>query len=194
MQFLIAKGRCAQFSIVPTHQQATPCHQLKIENSPIRNSPDNLYPFRELSLQYICGMKAMIIAVAFLMLCTACTDKGQRVQDLQQVVLDLHDSSMVKMDALYITLEGLKPLRDSLEMDSLPPSPELDEVLEAITQIRQADDEMMEWMANFEPVEKEAPAEESLAYLEEQKKSIIAVDEAMDASIENGNQVIKKYK
>ena len=139
-------------------------------------------------------MKPFVAALSLVLLLAACTDRYKQVEELQTEVLDLHDTTMLKMDALYTTLDRLKPLRDSLSSDSMSPSAQLDEVVEAMTMLRKADDAMMDWMAEFKPVEKDDPIEESIAYLEEQKKSIIEVDRQMDESMENGERVLAKLK
>jgi hypothetical protein len=140
-------------------------------------------------------MKAFFAALSLtVLLVAACTDSRQPVDDLQQEVLDLHDTTMLKMDALYLVLDQLKPLKDSLSLDSTADPAAKDEVLEAMTMLRKADDAMMDWMAEFEPVEKDAPVEESMKYLEGQKESIIEVDRIMNQSIANGERLLEKMK
>lgn len=125
----------------------------------------------------------------------ACSDSGQEVKDLNEVVLDLHDSSMVKMDAIYDQMARLRKAKESLAADSLNPSTELQaEIMQALGQLQAADDGMMDWMNDYKAPDKEAPAEESLKYLKEQKKSIEEVDLNIDNSLKNGENVLIKVE
>lgn len=142
--------------------------------------------------QYFCSMKKLVFAVLLTIGFAACAEKGQAVEDLQAEVLELHDSAMVKMDAMYVMIDNLKEVKGVAETDSVNPQPALViGLLDAITQLRRADDAMMDWMANFETVEKDAPEEESLQYLNQQKASIQEVDVMIDNSLNNGSKLLE---
>ena len=115
------------------------------------------------------------------------TPKSPREQ-LYDEVMVIHDESMLKMGDIYARISDLK----ELNADSLNPSPYKEEILDAITDLRQADDGMMDWMAQFKEPGEEVANEEAMAYLEEEKKKIVAVDEAIDESLSQGQALIEK--
>lgn len=140
-------------------------------------------------------MKKLAFAVLLTIGFAACADSGKEVETLQGEVLELHDSTMVKMDAIYTMIDDLKEMKGVAETDSVNPQPALIvQVLDAITQLRKADDAMMDWMANFEGVEKDAPKEESMAYLKGQKASIMEVDDMINNSLKNGAELLETRK
>jgi hypothetical protein len=140
-------------------------------------------------------MKKLAFAVLLTLGFASCMESGKEVENLQSEVLELHDTAMVKTDAIYAMIDNLKELKGVAETDSLNPSPMLIvQILDGITQLRKADDAMMDWMANFETVEKDAPVDESLAYLQQQKTSILEVDSLIDNSLKNGREILDNNK
>ena len=117
------------------------------------------------------------------------TSKSPREQ-LYDEVMVIHDESMLKMGDIYARISDLK----ALSADSLNHSPYKEEILAAITGLRKADDGMMDWMAQFKEPGEEVPSEEAMTYLAEEKGKIIAVDKAIDESLEQGQSLIEKAK
>lgn len=137
-------------------------------------------------------MRSLIILLLLLNF-TSCDNSEQQVKDLNAEVLDLHDSSMVKMDAIYDQMARLRKADKVLSADSLNSDSLLkNEIMQALSQLQQADNGMMDWMSEYQPPEKDVAAEENLNYLEDQKKKIIEVDVNIDNSLKNGENVLKK--
>lgn len=102
----------------------------------------------------------------------------------------VHDSSMVKMDAIYTQISQLRKLQETGEDTVAIDQAWNEKVLTAITDLRKADDGMMDWMANYKAPEKGADVDESMAYLEVEMKSITEVDLEIDKSLKNGQSVL----
>lgn len=123
----------------------------------------------------------------------SCGNSRQEVADLEEEVMAIHDSSMVKMDAIYNRISKLKKANDALEADSTQPNEALSaEITAAMADLRSADDAMMDWMAAYKAPTEDAPAEESIVYLEAEKISITQVDQQIDASIEQADRILSK--
>jgi len=123
----------------------------------------------------------------------SCGNAGQQVADLEEEVMAIHDSSMVKMDAIYTRISKLKKAGAALEADSTQSNEaRKGEIMSAMADLRSADDAMMDWMAAYKAPTEDAPADESILYLEAEKISITKVDQQIDASIEQADRVLSK--
>lgn len=132
----------------------------------------------------------MVCLVALL----GCQDAHKKVADLNNEVLEAHDSSMVKMDAVYLQVSQLRKVEQALAADSLSDPAARHEVLEAITDLNRADEGMMDWMRNYQVPDKEADPQSTLQYLNGQMEAIVKVDQDLDASLARGQAVLDKYK
>lgn len=122
-----------------------------------------------------------------------CENLQQQVIDLNVEVLEAHDSSMVKMDAIYAKVSALRKVEKRLSADSINPQDDLkSEILAALAQLQSADDAMMDWMADYKAPEKDADPKPTLEYLHQQMESIRSVDAEMDGSIEEANRILEK--
>ena len=132
----------------------------------------------------------------FVLLLAGCIDKAAQVADLNREVLEIHDTAMVKMDAIYDRISALRKLeKEFAPTDSTAGNPAAQgEVLDAIAQLQRADDAMMDWMRDYHPPVEEDPADSSLAYLEAQKISIVQVDEQIDESLAHGKEILNKHE
>lgn len=138
-------------------------------------------------------MKRYLILLIIPFVLFACDDPRQKVIELQEEVMEIHDSSMVKMDAIYTQISQLRKLHEQVAGDSLNPNPDLSErILDAITDLKKADDGMMDWMAKYRAPAEDADIEESMQYLEVEKKNIVEVDLRIDESLENGQTLLDK--
>ena len=115
---------------------------------------------------------------------TGCQQKKENpTTKLFEETMDLHDVAMEKMGEIYTLKKSLTEKNDSL----LKVTP-LDSVLQKeftlwITQLEEADEAMMSWMAQFETKYKDEESEESLNYYKDQKEKILAVSKSMNDAI-----------
>ncbi len=107
----------------------------------------------------------------------------QTIESLKSEVLDIHDEVMPKMGELRTASKSLMELSatspDSLELRALA------------SDIKAANDRMMDWMRNYEP-EFEGTDEEYFKYLEDQKIKIQKVKDDMLKSLEKGKQKLNQ--
>lgn len=140
-------------------------------------------------------MKRWLLSLLTVMLLFGCENKQQQVKDLNTEVMDIHDSAMVKMDAIYAQISKLRQAEELVAGDSAGPDAELEaEVAKSIGMLQAADDGMMDWMAAYEPPQEDADPDRNLRYLKEQKRSIISVAEDIDLSLEYAREVLSKIK
>ena len=128
-----------------------------------------------------------ILCILALMTIIACGDnKKNEIQLLGDEVIELHDEAMPLMDGLYQTRMKLqKVLADSTLTDSSA-------IVTAIGQIKLAEDAMMDWMHNFNPVFEGETDEITLQYLTDQKASITVVGEQMRNAKKQGELLLEK--
>ncbi len=123
-----------------------------------------------------------ILAVAILAI--SCSPKAEKEEavDLKTQVMEVHDEVMPKMGdlrAVRMKLEAKVGTADSAMAQ---------EYAEAVTRIKQANENMMVWMRNFNP-NPEGSQEEIDAYLKDQLKSIEQVKIDMFESLEEGKKL-----
>lgn len=142
---------------------------------------------------------AFLIPVSFFLLFvlafSGCTDPWEAVNQLESRVMEVHDSSMVKMDQIYQTQKGLKGLLTVEPIDTANfDKTKQESLMRAIDELDDADEAMFDWMAQYKaPKKEDYTVETATTYLNEQKASITAVDKQMDQAIENGETLVKKY-
>ena len=126
---------------------------------------------------------------------TSCNDPWEEVNYLQEKVMEVHDSSMVKMDVIYQTQKGLKKLIAVDSGDSLGVDQTVKETIhQALVELDEADAAMFAWMAQYEvPNPEKYTSETATQYLYEQLISIFAVDQKMDTAIVQGKQLLDQY-
>lgn len=130
--------------------------------------------------------KILLMLLVFVFSCQSPND-GQ-VEDLKKEVMALHDEVMPKMGELRRTRKDLMLQADSL----MQSDPERAAMLTTVSNnIADANEGMMDWMRNYEPAF-EGTEDEIMIYLEEQKKSIQKVKEAMESSLAKGQEVLEQ--
>lgn len=121
----------------------------------------------------------------------ACSPSPQKkVEVLQQEVLDLHDSAMAKMGALYTERKELTYLKDSVVTGDTAVQRQLAQQIEALVQ---ADEHMMQWMRAYRNPEGKQP-EEALLYLQAEKTKIEQVRQEIDQTLRASDSLAAKYK
>ena len=136
---------------------------------------------------------ALVVVALLVSACRPASDGTMSPEELYGAVMEIHDISMLKIDSIYIQIKALRDRHAILEQDSISDhNLRKKEIMEAITQLKNADDEMMDWMKQIKQPEFEDPA--AGEYLRAQRLSIIEVDNKIDESLKHATYVLNKEK
>lgn len=132
-------------------------------------------------------MKTIVASLfSLLFLVFSCEKKANELEKLQEEVIGVHDEVMPKMGELRKTMKLLEAKADSMAEDS---------VKEAIyrdlaSNIKVANESMMQWMRNFDPtlIQNEVNEAKVKEYLLDQKDKIEKVKYDMLESLSEGNK------
>ncbi|ALJ01471.1 hypothetical protein [Rufibacter tibetensis] len=128
--------------------------------------------------------------LSLVLLGAACSPSPQKkVEVLQQEVLALHDSAMAKMGALYSNRKQLTYLRDSVVVQDTQAKQSL---ATGISNLVQADEQMMQWMRAYRSPEGKSP-EEALPYLQQEKDKIEKVRVSISQSLQTADSLNSLY-
>lgn len=118
----------------------------------------------------------------------SCVSNSQEneLKELEQEIIELHDEVMPLMDPLY---EIRKKLRQKSKLDSTNVG-----LIDAIITIETAEEEMMDWMRNYDVNFKGADAIQTFKYFSEKKKSIEQVGIQMQTARQKGEELIKQFE
>ncbi len=138
-------------------------------------------------------MKQFFLLCMATMLLVACTKHNEKVEALHKEVMEGHDVAMEKMGDIYDQVSKLRDLEEKVTEGGGDEAGEwLPRITIAINQLQVADDAMMDWMAEYKKPDADKPLEESLSYLESEKKKIADVDLIMDASLAESKHLLEK--
>jgi hypothetical protein len=121
--------------------------------------------------------------VIFSILLSCSVIHAQDVTSLKKEVMDIHDIAMAKMTHMHELKLGLQ---DMEKVKGSSPA-----ISEAITDLQQAHNGMMQWMRAYKPPKADAVLEEVMPYLESEKVKIQQVSDAIDASIAEAEKLLK---
>lgn len=110
-------------------------------------------------------------------------------EKLATQVMAIHDSVMPKMDNIMKLKMRLKASIDTTNSDTFKLA-----ALNAINQLEIADEQMMQWMRNYNPPADSIPEQEAMSYLKDQEKKIIEVQNSMLSSIRNAKVLLDETK
>lgn len=137
---------------------------------------------------------SLVILSVFILTVTACKEEKKQVMETSQMkeVMAIHDEVMPKMSELGKLVSQLKPMADSLGMESAP--------AKAILDLQNANKSMMDWMQGFgnkfdseEIMKGKALSKEKVELLKEEEEKINKVKEQINTSIENAQNLLKTY-
>jgi hypothetical protein len=131
--------------------------------------------------------KITIILLSALMF-AACGNKGDQKKALLDSVLAVHDKVMGAEDQMMKN----KHLLDTILQKNDPSSKDTASLL--IKKIALADSAMDNWMHNFDYEQKGKPEEETIRYMELQKKAIMAIDSQLNKVVDESNKFLAKTK
>ncbi|WP_207431980.1 hypothetical protein [Sabulibacter ruber] len=134
--------------------------------------------------------KSLLPLFSLALLGWACAPSSEKkVEKMQQEVLALHDSAMANMDTLYSSRKALTYLRDSVVTQDTVAKRNL---TQGISNLAQADEEMMQWMRSYRNPDEKKP-EEALTYLQQEKVKIEQVRKAISESLKAADSLHTHY-
>jgi hypothetical protein len=137
--------------------------------------------------------KYIPIVLSMLMLVGSCKETNKKEEDTSQMkqVMAIHDEVMPKMGQLGKLVGQLKPMADTLGMDS-PQG-------KAMRDLQEANRAMMDWMKGFgdrfdadEIMKGKALTPEKQAWLNEEEEKVKVVKEKINTSIANAEAILAK--
>jgi hypothetical protein len=135
----------------------------------------------------------LFIILILTVLCSCSQQESVEEQKLQleNNVIGVHDSAMLKMNRIYLLRRDLRALRDSLEVekvDTLKVIP----LMESIQKLNEADEAMMNWMRQYK-----TPAnlthDQAIDYLKNELVKIERVEALMDSNISVAQQIYETH-
>ena len=136
-------------------------------------------------------MKRILLITALVATMVACTDpRQQRVNELREEAIALHDEVMPKMGEVMELSTALKNKRMAI-MDVNDSAQDLKtKYTVAIAQLEVAHEGMMAWMDKYEPTyEENNPLDSAVVYYEAQRDAIKMVKQSMESSIEQAQRL-----
>lgn len=138
-----------------------------------------------------------LIALIF----TSCGISEQEKQQIETIqkqtkqIMAIHDEVMPKMDELHSLIKQMDLMMVSLNEDTSAIASQSRKEIESIIDVlNQADKEMMEWMRNWKFPKDNAPSDETLAYLRDQKTSVNRMALNMKDALTKAHTYIGEYK
>jgi hypothetical protein len=133
-------------------------------------------------------MKKVVIAVFIAFTLYACTNKKAQSKAVLDEVIKIHDKVMGADEQL---------MRNKLQLDTLVKQNKLtgnDTAKLLITKLTLADSTMETWMHNFDPDHTGKSDDETLTYMNSQKKQIMTIDSGINAAVAESNKYLGKIK
>lgn len=148
------------------------------------------------TLKFLKNRTLALISLAIIF--TACNSNKQQQEDLQKSVIAVHDSVMTDMNTVMekkMAITKLLTHIDSLKAKntSLDTVQARIELTQTVKDLAAADEEMMNWMHNFNPDYTGKSHEEVMTYLNDQKVKINSVESSIKKAIAKSDSVIVKY-
>lgn len=142
--------------------------------------------------------KYIFLSLAFAAF-SACDNGASKNMQLQEEVIAVHDSIMPKMGTfvrdnlkvgiLLTKMDSLKQLDPTLDTVQ-----ERERLLALQSKFKQVNEEMTDWMHNFEPSPEDKKAEEVESYLKSELAKIKALKNKFAETENESHQVLSKYK
>jgi GTPase involved in cell partitioning and DNA repair len=145
-------------------------------------------------------MRNIVVSLFFIGVVVGCSqpNKTNDYKSVRDEVMQYHDEVMkdqsvivknqMKLDTLLKDLEGLKvkypnvdTLQEAIALKSL------------IGNLVKADDNMNNWMHQFEPDVSGKSNEDAIVYFQAEKKKISAIDSVYKVEIQTSNEYLKKF-
>lgn len=143
-------------------------------------------------------MKKLFIVISVFAF-MACNNQKQDQDALQEEVIKIHDNLMIKGESIMKNKESLnKLLKDAESLDANVKVVDNEDFYKNVNNLIQsldkADESMMNWMNNFNPDYGGKTPEEIFTYLQQQKQSILKVENQTNIALKNSDDFIAKYQ
>lgn len=143
-------------------------------------------------------MKNKMLIASMLLVLTACSDPKKEEKTLESQVMDMHEKVMA---------DGEKAMQNKMQLDTLmmkkdslkKADPSLDTAIvmqngrDLSRQITKADDNMSDWMHNYNPDFSGKPHQEVMHYLEGQKNKVGQINAQYNSVIKASNEYLSKF-
>jgi hypothetical protein len=139
-------------------------------------------------------MKKTFIAALACLALFGCTNNKNQEKALLDSVIAVHDKVMGIDDQLMHNKMKLDTLLKTKLTGVADTAAEKRQQMGLSVQLTNAEDAMENWMQKFEPEPKGKSHEEIMAYLNDQKTKIIAVDSGMSAAINASTKYLNTIK
>ncbi len=120
-----------------------------------------------------------IFLVITLLMSQCKQEKKSEVLTLHQDIMAIHDNVMPKMSDIYRLKKSLKSMYETTKDPSYG---------DLILRLNQADDMMMDWMAQYK--QPKSNTSDDIAYLKSEKNKIKIVSATMQATIQEAQKLI----
>lgn len=138
-----------------------------------------------MKLSYLAGL-----FLSFFLLSCDGNNKEKEIESLKSEVIGIHDEVMPKMDDIMKLKSKLQQnidqANDSIDDDSLTTEQNL------IINLEKADEDMMVWMRNYDPLMEGMTHEEKVEYLKQTKIDIQMVKQQMLSAISESEAFLEK--
>jgi len=133
-------------------------------------------------------MKKLLLAVAIGSLLTGCSDKKAQKEAALDGVIQVHNKVMSADEHLMKNKMALDTL---ITKDS---SPAKDTAVLLRARLAAADSSMETWMHKFDPDYKGKTDDETISYLNDQKRRVTAIDSQINTAIKQSDTYLQKVK
>jgi hypothetical protein len=133
-------------------------------------------------------MKKIILAVSIMFILFGCSDKKAQKEVALDDVIKIHNKVMSADEHL---------MKNKMTLDTLitkDSSPAKDTAFLFRARLMAADSTMETWMHKFDPDYKGKTHDETLSYLNDQKKQVAAIDSQINAAIKQSDTYLQKIK
>lgn len=144
-------------------------------------------------------MKKLLFVFVLMAVFAGCKDVKKEEKTLENQVMDLHEKVMadgetamqskMKFDTLILKKDSIKTIYPTLDT-----SAENKTMRNLSRQIVKADDNMSDWMHNYNPDFTGKTHQQILDYLEQQKKEVAEINAQYKTVIQASNQYLLKFK
>lgn len=133
-------------------------------------------------------MKKVLFLLAMSLLVVSCGNKTEAIKKLSDEVLRVHDEVMPKMQDIVNLKKDLQAIADSTLDADVATS-----IHAEIEKLTTADENMMQWMRDYNGPAADATDEQKIAYYNTELEKINTVKTETESAIESAKKELEKY-
>ncbi len=138
-----------------------------------------------IQLPTVSAAKFTLLLLLSFTLFTACGGDKKQLETLVQETETIHDEAMKDMAEMNRVARTLK---ENIVADSTMDSTRKETIMNALTNIGNAENDMMDWMKNYKPLDAMS-TEDALRYIQDQKTAIAKNHADIKAAMEAGKKL-----